>query len=35
MQFTYYVIKNQDVYGKLNNDGRMIDYEYGPEPSKI
>ena len=37
MSFTYYVIKNEDVYGKLrNNDGRMIDYVvYGPEPSKI
>ena len=23
MSFTYYVIKNEDVYGKLNNDGRM------------
>ena len=35
MSFTYYVIKNEDVYRKLNNDGRMIDYVYGPEPSKI
>ena len=35
MSFTNYVIKNKDVYGKLNNDGRMIDYVYGPEPSKI
>ena len=35
MSFIYYVIKNEDVYGKLNNDGRMIDYVYGPEPSKI
>ena len=34
MSFTYYVIKNEDVYGKLNNDGRMIDYVYGPEPSR-
>ena len=31
--FTNYVIKNEDVYGKLNNDGRMIDHVYGPEPS--
>ena len=35
MSFTYYVNKNEDVYCKLNNDGRMIDYVYGPEPSKI
>ena len=35
MSFTYYINKNEDVYGKLNNDGRMIDYGYGPEPSKI
>ena len=36
MSFTYYVNKNEDVYGKPNNDGRMIDYvQYGPEPSKI
>ena len=35
MSFTYYVIKNEDVYGKLNNDGRMIDYVYGPEASKM
>ena len=35
MSFTYYVIKNEDVYGKLKNDGSMIDYVYGPEPSKI
>ena len=35
MSFTYYVIKNEEVHGKLNNDGRMIDYVYGPEPSKI
>ena len=35
MSFTYYVIKNEDAYGKLKNDGRMIDYVYGPEPSKI
>ena len=35
MSFIYYVIKNEDVYGKLNNDGRMIDYVYGQEPSKI
>ena len=34
MSFTYYVIKNED-YGKLNNDGSMIDYVYGPELSKI
>ena len=31
MSFTYYVIKNEDVYGKLNNDDRMIDYVYGPD----
>ena len=35
MSFTYYVIKNEDLYGKLKNDGSMIDYVYGPEPSKI
>ena len=35
MAFTYYVIKNEDQYGKLKNDGRMIDYAYGPEPTKI
>ena len=35
MSFTYYVIKYEEVYGKLNNDGRMIDYVYGPDPSKI
>ena len=35
MSFTYYVIKNEDAYGKLKNDGRMIDYVYGQEPSKI
>ena len=35
MSFTYYVIKNEEAYGKLKNDGRMIDYVYGPEPSKI
>ena len=35
MSFTYYVIKNEDVYGELNNDGRMIDYVYGPDPSEI
>ena len=36
MTFTYYVIKNEDIYGKLKNDGSisMIDYVYGPEPSK-
>ena len=28
MSFTYYVIKNDDLYGKLRNDGRMIDYVY-------
>ena len=32
---TYHVIKNEDVYGKLKNDGRMIDYVYGPKHSKI
>ena len=26
MSFTYYVIKNEDLYGKLKNDGSMIDY---------
>ena len=35
MPFTYYVIKNEDLSGKLKNDGSMIDYVYGPEPSKI
>ena len=35
MSFTYYIIKNEDAYGKLKNDGRMFDYVYGPEPSKI
>ena len=35
MSFTYYVIKNEDLYGKLKNDGSVIDYVYGPEPSKI
>ena len=30
MSFTYYVIKNVDLYGKLRNDGSMIDYVYGP-----
>ena len=31
----HYVIKNEDLYGKLKNDDSMIDYVYGPEPSKI
>ena len=35
MLFTYYVIKNEDLYGQLKNDGSMNDYVYGPEPSKI
>ena len=35
MSFTHHIIKNEDVYGKLNNYGRMINYVYGPEPSKI
>ena len=35
MSLTYCVIKNEDTYGKLKNDGIMIDYVYGPEPSKI
>ena len=35
MLFTYCVIKNEDLHGKLKNDGSMIDYVYGPEPSKI
>ena len=35
MSFTYYVIKNENLYGELKNDGSMIDYAYGPEPSKI
>ena len=30
MSFTYYVIKNDDLYGKLRNDGSMIDFVYGP-----
>ena len=33
--FTYYIIKNEDIYGKLKNDGSMIDYVYGPETFKI
>ena len=35
MSFTYYVIKYEDIYGKLKNDGSMIDYVYSPEPFKI
>ena len=35
MSFTYYVIKNENLYGELKNYGSMIDYVYGPEPSKI
>ena len=35
MSFTYYVIKDKDLSGKLKNDDSMIDYVYGPEPSKI
>ena len=35
MSLTYNVIKNEDLYGKLENDGSMIYYVYGPEPSKI
>ena len=35
MSFTHYVVKNENVYVKLNNDGRMIDHVYNPEPSKI
>ena len=35
MSFTYYGIKDEDLSGKLKNDGSMIDYVYGPEPSKI
>ena len=35
LRYTYYVIKNEDLCGKLKNDGSMIDYVYGPEPSKI
>ena len=35
MSFTNDVIKNEDIYGKLQNDGSMIDYVYGLEPSKI
>ena len=35
MSFTYYVIKNEDLCGKLKHDGSMIDYVYGPEPSTI
>ena len=35
MSFTYYVIKNEDIYDKLKNYGSMIDYVYGPEPSKM
>jgi len=31
MSFTYYIIKNEDAYGKLKNDGRMIDYVYGKD----
>ena len=29
MSFTYYVIKNEVLSGKLKNDGSMIDYVYG------
>ena len=35
MSFTYYIIKNDYQYGKLKNDGSMIDYVYDPKPSKI
>ena len=35
MSFAYYVIKNEDLYGKLKNYGSMIDYVYGPETFKI
>ena len=35
LRYTYYVIKNEDLCGKLKNDGSMIDYVYGPEPSKF
>ena len=35
MSFTYYNIKDEDLSGKLKNDDSMIDYVYGPEPSKI
>ena len=35
MSFTNYVIKNEDLCGKLKNDGSMNDYVYGLEPSKI
>ena len=35
MSFTYYAINYEDIYGKLNNDGRMIDYVYGSDPPKI
>ncbi len=31
MSFTYYVIKDEDLSGKLKNDNSMIDYVYGPE----
>ena len=33
--FTYYIIKNEDTYGKLKNDGSMIDHVYGLKLSKI
>ena len=33
--FTYYIIKNEDIYGKLKNDGSMIVYVYGPKTFKI
>ena len=28
-------ILGEGLYGKLKNDDSMIDYVYGPEPSKI
>ena len=34
MSFTYYVIKNKDLYGKLKNDGSIIDYVYVQNPPK-
>ena len=35
MSFTYYIIKDEDLSGKLKNYDSMIEYVYGPKPSKI
>ena len=31
MSFTYYVIKNKDLYGKLKNDGSMYMVQNSPK----